>query len=390
MVLTGCARQNHPNIQLKCVMHKGIGRYRMGKPEQVTRQDVLAALSKVQEPELHKDLVSLNMIRDLEIQGDKVRFTVMLTTPACPLRSQIEREARQSVEALAGVGSVEVKLDSNVPSDGRARGLLELPIRNAVAIASGKGGVGKSTVAVNVAVALAQSGARVGLLDADIYGPNVPTMMGVDHLPPLRDNKLVPAEAYGVKIMSIGFLVKPDQPLIWRGPMLHSAIRQFLTDVEWGELDYLIIDLPPGTGDAALSLAQSLPLSGGVIVTLPQQVSLDDARRGLEMFRQLNVPIFGVVENMSYLELPNGERMDIFGSGGGERLAQESGVPFIGPIPMDPSVREGGDAGKPVVVAKPDSPVARALRSIAEDVAAKISVAAVKGDSSFVPINMVG
>jgi ATP-binding protein involved in chromosome partitioning len=248
--------------------------------------------------------------------------------------------------------------------------------------------VGKSTIAVNIAVVLAQSGARVGLLDADIYGPNVPTMMGVSQLPAPKNNRLMPAEAYGVKLMSIGFLVKPDQPLIWRGPMLHSAIRQFLSDVEWGELDYMIIDLPPGTGDAALSLAQSLPLSGGVIVTLPQQVSLDDARRGLEMFRQLNVPIFGVVENMSYLELPDGTRMDVFGTGGGERLANESGVPFIGAIPMDPSVRAGGDSGEPVVISHPESPVARALSHVAQDVAAKISVAAVR-QSNFVPINLI-
>jgi ATP-binding protein involved in chromosome partitioning len=284
---------------------------------------------------------------------------------------------------------VEVKLDANVPNDGRARGLLQLPIRNAIAVASGKGGVGKSTVAVNVAIVLAQSGARVGLLDADIYGPNVPTMMGVERLPAPEGDKLIPAEVYGVKLMSIGFLVKPDQPLVWRGPMLHSAIRQFLTDVSWGELDYLVVDLPPGTGDAALSLAQSLPLSGSVIVTLPQQVSLDDARRGLEMFRQLDVNVFGVVENMSYLELPDGTRMDVFGSGGGERLAQEAGVPFIGAIPMDPSVREGGDSGKPVVIAHPDAAVSRALRAIAEDVAAKISVAAVEG-AEFIPIDMVG
>jgi len=356
----------------------------------ITEQAVMAALSKVQEPELHRDLVSLNMIRNLEILGSKVHFTILLTTPACPLRSQIEREARQAVAALPGVDAVEIKMDANVPSDGRPRGLLELPIRNAIAIASGKGGVGKSTVAVNVAVVLAQSGANVGLLDADIYGPNVPTMMGVNQLPPPREGKLVPAEAYGVKLMSIGFLVKPDQPLIWRGPMLHSAIRQFLTDVVWGELDYLVIDLPPGTGDAALSLTQSLPLSGGVIVTLPQQVSLEDARRSLEMFRQLDVPIFGVVENMSYLELPNGTRMDIFGSGGGEKLAREAGVPFIGAIPIDPSVREGGDQGKPVVLTHPDSPVARAFYHIAEDTAARISVAAMRQNNNFVPINLIG
>jgi ATP-binding protein involved in chromosome partitioning len=328
-------------------------------------------------------------VRDLEIEADQVNFTIMLTTPACPLRSQIEREAREAVAALPGVSSVGIKFDSDVPSDGRQRGLLELPIRNAVAIASGKGGVGKSTVAANVAVVLAQSGARVGLLDADIYGPNIPTMMGINHLPPPGEGKLFPAEAYGVKLMSIGFLVKPEQPLIWRGPMLHSAIRQFLTDVVWGELDYLVIDLPPGTGDAGLSLAQSMPLSGGVIVTLPQQVSLDDARRGLEMFRQLNVPVFGVVENMSYLELPDGTRMDVFGAGGGERLARETGVPFIGAVPMDPAVREGGDNGVPVVVSHPESPVAQALKNVAKDLAAKVSVAAVQ-QNDFIPINMIG
>lgn len=357
--------------------------------ENVSEQAVMAALSKVQEPELHRDLVTLNMIRDLKIEGNKVGFTVVLTTPACPLRSTIEREARQAVEAIPGVSAVEVKFDANVPTDGRPRGLLRLPIRNAIAIASGKGGVGKSTVAVNVAVGLAQSGARVGLLDADIYGPNIPTMMGVKHLPPATEEKLYPAEAYGVKLMSIGFLVRSDQPLIWRGPMLHSAIRQFLTDVEWGELDYLVIDLPPGTGDAALSLTQSMPLSGGIIVTLPQQVSLDDARRGLEMFRQLNVPVFGVVENMSYLELPDGSRMDVFGTGGGERLALESGVPFIGAIPLDPTVRQGGDAGVPILVSAPDSAVSKALHSITMDIAAKISVAAVQ-QSDFIPINLVG
>lgn len=361
----------------------------MGKHE-ITSQAVMAALSKVQEPELHRDLVTLNMIRDVKIEGDNVSLTVMLTTPACPLRSQIERQVREAVAAIPGVASVQVKLDANVPTDGRARGLLELPIRNAIAIASGKGGVGKSTVAVNMAVVLAQSGAKVGLLDADIYGPNVPTMMGIDHLPNPKQDKLVPAEVYGVKLMSIGFLVKPDQPLIWRGPMLHSAIRQFLTDVDWGELDYLVIDLPPGTGDAALSLAQSMPLSGGVIVTLPQQVSLDDARRGLEMFRQLDIEVFGVVENMSYLELPDGARMDIFGTGGGERLAKEAGVDFIGSLPMDPSVRMGGDSGKPVVLSQPNSAVAQAFRQITEQIAARISVAAVKQSNNIIPINMIG
>jgi ATP-binding protein involved in chromosome partitioning len=359
----------------------------MSKTE-VTQEAVIGALSKVQEPELYKDLVSLNMIRDLKIDGSAVSFTIMLTTPACPLKSQIEREAREAVAKVAGVSNVEIKLDANVPNDGRMRGLVNLPIRNAIAIGSGKGGVGKSTVAVNVAVVLAQSGARVGLLDADIYGPNIPTMMGIERMAPPVDGKMIPPEAYGVKVMSIGFLVKAEQPLIWRGPMLHSAIRQFLSDVEWGELDYLIVDLPPGTGDAGLSVAQSLPLSGGVIVTLPQQVSLDDARRGLEMFRQLNVNLLGVVENMSYLELPDGTRMDIFGSGGGEKLANQAGVPFIGAIPMDSSVRTGGDSGNPVVLTDPETPVALALRAVAQDIAAKVSVAAVK--NNFVAINMVG
>jgi ATP-binding protein involved in chromosome partitioning len=358
--------------------------------ESISREAVLAALSRVQEPELHKDLVTLNMIRDLLIEDGNVSFTVVLTTPACPLRGRIENEARQAALSVPGVRSVHVKMDASVPSDGRPRGLLNLPVRNAVAIASGKGGVGKSTVAVNIAVSLAQSGAKVGLLDADIYGPNVPTMMGVKRLPPQNNSgKLTPAEAYGVELMSIGFLVKPGQPLIWRGPMLHSAIRQFLSDVTWGELDYLIIDLPPGTGDAQLSLAQSIPLSGGVIVTLPQEVSLEDARRGLEMFRELNVPVLGVIENMSYLELPDGARVDVFGSGGGEKLAGAAKVPFLGQIPMDPSVRAGGDQGTPIVASNPESAAALALRSLSEMIAAQLSVAALKGESG-VKINIIG
>jgi len=356
--------------------------------KKITQEMIVAALSKVQEPELHQDLVTLNMIRNIEIKGDKVSFTVMLTTPACPLRGRIEKETREAVMTVPGVKSVEVKLDSDVPNDGRMRGLLNMPIRNAIAIGSGKGGVGKSTVAVNIAVALAQSGARVGLMDADIYGPNIPTMMGVAKLPPPTEQKLIPAEAHGVKLISMGLLVKPGQPLIWRGPMLNSAIRQFLGDVEWGELDYLIIDLPPGTGDAVLSLAQALPLSGAIIVTLPQLVSLEDASRGLNMFKQLEVPILGVIENMSYLDLPDGTRMDIFGSGGGEQLAEASGTPFLGKIPIDKNVRIGGDTGKPIVVSNPDSPVAKALREIAECMAARASVAAM-GTNNSLPINIV-
>ena len=355
---------------------------------EASAKQVMAALSTVQEPELGRDLVTLGMIKELAVEGGKVDFTIELTTPACPLKGQIEREARQAVEALPGVQQVGITFSSNVRSDGRERGLLRLPIHNAVAVASGKGGVGKTTVAVNLAVALARAGARVGLLDADIYGPNVPMMMGATEMPEPRDGRLIPAQAHGVRVMSIGFLVPRGQPLIWRGPMLHSAIRQFIADVEWGELDYLVIDLPPGTGDAQLSLTQTLPLSGGVIVTLPQQVSLEDARRGLEMFRSMDVPVLGVVENMSYLELPGGERVDIFGQGGGERLAREAGVPFLGSVPIDPAVRQGGDAGQPVILARPDSAAARALTALAEAVAARLSVQAARGPG-VVPIEMI-
>jgi ATP-binding protein involved in chromosome partitioning len=355
----------------------------------VTRDAVLNALRTVNDPDLKKDLVSLNMIQDLEIKNSEVNFTIMLTTPACPMKDKMKTEALAAVQAVPGVQKVNIEMDADIPSDGRNRGLLQVGVKNAIAIASGKGGVGKSTVAVNIAVSLAKSGARVGLLDADIYGPNIPTMMGVEALPPAKEKKLVPAEAYGVQVMSIGFLVRRDQPIIWRGPMLHSAIRQFLTDVLWDDLDYLVIDLPPGTGDAQLSLTQSLPLSGGLIVTLPQQVSLDDALRGLEMFRQLNVPILGVIENMSYLELPDGTRMDIFGTGGGKRLAEQTKAPFIGSIPMDASIRVGGDTGKPIVISHPKSPAAKALDEIAMEVAAKVSIAALSQDG-VVPIDMIG
>jgi len=336
-------------------------------PGKISNETILAALGKVQEPELHRDLVTLNMIRDLEIKGSIVNFTIVLTTPACPLRNRIEQEAKAALLAIPGVEIVNVKMDASVPNDGRMRGMRTLPIRNAIAIASGKGGVGKSTVAVNLAVALVQSGARVGLMDADIYGPNIPTMMGVRQIPGTNGDKLIPAEAYGVKLMSMGLLVKPGQPLIWRGPMLNSAIQQFLSDVEWGELDYLIVDLPPGTGDAPLSLAQILPLSGVLIVTLPQAVSLEDASRGLEMFRALEVPILGVIENM---------RGEFFGSGGGEDLARIAKVPFLGAVPMETPVRQSGDTGEPVIVSKPNSGAAKALKAIAMQVAARISVAA--------------
>ena len=354
----------------------------------ITQEAILKALSAVQEPDLGQDLVTLNMVRNIEIENGNISFTVMLTTPACPFRAKLERDSKEAVMGIEGVKSVTVKMDSDVPNDGRMRGLVKMPIRNAIAVGSGKGGVGKTTVAVNVAVALAQTGARVGLMDADIYGPNTPTMLGVEKLPPPNGPRLIPAEVYGLKMISMGLLVKPGQPLIWRGPMLNSAIRQFLSDVEWGELDYLIVDLPPGTGDASLSLAQALPLSGAVIVTLPQLVSLEDAGRGLNMFKTLDVPILGIIENMSYLELPDGSRMDIFGTGGGERLAQITETPFLGKIPIDQNVRIGGDTGKPIVISHPDSPVANVLREISGNLAAKVSVAAL-GSKNDIPITIV-
>ena len=341
-------------------------------PEKISNETILAALGKVQEPELHRDLVTLNMIRDLESKGSTVNFTILLTTPACPLRSQIEREAKTAVLAIPGVEAVNVKMDASVPNDGRMRGLLNLPIRNAIAVASGKGGVGKSTVAVNLAVALVQSGARVGLMDADIYGPNIPTMMGVKQIPGTNGEKLVPAEAYGVKLMSMGFLVKPGQPLIWRGPMLNSAIRQFLSDVDWGELDYLIVDLPPGTGDVQMTLAQKSHVDGAIVVSTPQDVALLDARKGIDMFQQLKVPVLGLIENMSTHICSNcGHEEHIFGHGGVRAEAERLGVPLLAEIPLHLDIRIASDGGAPIVVSKPESAQAQSFRQLARDLIAQ-------------------
>ncbi len=354
---------------------------RNNKDGGVTETAVMAALSNVIEPELHRDLVSLNMIRDLKIEGNDVTFTIMLTTPACPLRGKMEADSRAALASVPDIGQISINWDSNVPADARIKDQLGQSFRNTIAVSSGKGGVGKSTVAVNLAISLAKSGARVGLLDADILGPNIPMMMGVEQMPPPQNRKMVPAENFGVKFISMAFLVKPDQPLIWRGPMLHSAIRQLLTDVEWGELDYLIIDLPPGTSDAQLTLAQVLPLSGTIVVTQPMQVAASDALRGLKMFEKLEVPILGVVENMS------GE---FFGTGAGEKLATDYDTEFLGSVPMDANVRVGGDSGQPMVVAFPDSPAAQAFNEIAQKVAARISVLTLKKSTNFIPIELVG
>lgn len=352
------------------------------KSNGVTEDAVMEALSTVIEPELHRDLVSLNMIRNLEIDGNDISFTIMLTTPACPLKGKMEQDSRAALSKVEGLEEITINWDSNVPTDNRIGDQLGQQFRNTIAVSSGKGGVGKSTIAVNLAIALAQEGARVGLLDADILGPNIPMMMGVDKMPPPQNRRMIPAENFGVKFISMAFLVKPDQPLIWRGPMLHSAIRQLLSDVEWGELDYLIVDLPPGTGDAQLTLAQVLPLSGALIITQPMDVAASDALRGLKTFEKLEVPILGIIENMS------GE---FFGTGAGEKLANTYDTAYLGTVPLDANVRVGGDQGEPVVVTYPDSAAAQALRQIARDVAARVSVTTLSSQSSsFIPIEMVG
>jgi ATP-binding protein involved in chromosome partitioning len=340
-----------------------------------TEAKVMEALSHVIEPELHKDLVTLNMIRNLQIDDGVVDFTVMLTTPACPLKNQIEDEARGAVMAVPGVKTVNVNFDASVPSDRRLLSKMDIGVKNAIAVASGKGGVGKSTIATNLALALAQSGATVGLLDADIYGPNIPLMMGVHERPKAANGRILPPQGYGVKLMSMGFLVEEGTPIIWRGPMIHSALRQFLSDVDWGDLDYMVVDLPPGTGDASLSLVQSLTLTGVIIVTTPQDVALADVVKGIAMFKHLEVSVLGVVENMSYFVCGHcGERTDIFSHGGGEAVAERMNVPFLGEVPIDPVVRAGGDSGQPVVIAEPKSPAAVAINEIAAKVAAAISV----------------
>jgi ATP-binding protein involved in chromosome partitioning len=345
------------------------------------RDAVLNALRVVVDPDIRRDIVSLGFVKGLAIDGGRVSFTIELTTPACPVKDQLRAQAAAAVQALPGVDQVEVQLTAKVRSaSAPEQGKPPLPgVKNVIAVGAGKGGVGKTTVAVNLAVALARCGSRVGLLDGDIYGPNVPMMLGLQTQLTTDGKQIVPAEKHGVQVVSIGFLTQDDAPIIWRGPMLHGAIQQFFREVAWKDLDYLIVDMPPGTGDVALSLSQTVPVVGSIVVTTPQQVSLADSRRAIRMYQKLNIPPIGIVENMSYYACPNcHHEADIFGHGGGERLAADMNVPFLGRLPVYQPIREGSDAGVPLVIGEPDSQAARAFLTVAERTAAQVSIAAHK------------
>jgi len=338
-------------------------------------EQVLNVLKKVQDPDLHKDIVSLGFIRNLKIDNGTVAFDLNLTTPACPVKDQMRDEAVALVKALPGVQNVEIKMTSEVRQTPQLDKSALKGVRNIVAVGSGKGGVGKSTMAVNIAASLGAAGARVGLLDGDIYGPTTPIMLGLDLPPKSVGNRMIPQEAAGLKFISMGLLVKSEQPLIWRGPMAHKALQQCLFDVDWGELDYLVVDLPPGTGDVHLTLAQAVPLTGAVIVSTPQDVGLRISMKTLRMFQQTRVPILGIIENMSYYICPHCNSQDhIFGHGGGRRAAEQLGIPFLGEVPLDLAIRTQSDIGSPIVLAQPNSPSGRMLREIAERVAAQISI----------------
>lgn len=357
----------------------------------ITEDQVLTALSEVQDPDLHKNIVALGFVKKLRIDGGKVSFNVELTTPACPVKEELKAQCEKVVKAIPGVETVSVEMTSNVRGSNMATGSrIQLPtVKNVIAVASGKGGVGKSTVTINLAMALSQTGARVGILDADIYGPSLPLMMGIKERPVTEGDKVMPVQKDGVKMISMGFLVPENQPVIWRGPMVHGALMQFMNQVQWGDLDYLLIDMPPGTGDAQLTISQSAPLSGAVIVTTPQEVSLLDARRGLMMFQNVKVPILGVIENMSGFVCSHcNETTHIFRQGGGEKIAQEMKIPLLGAIPIDPRLAEGGDAGKPTVVAHPDAEVSKIYRKIAGEVAAQLSILQAQAAGQFQPLSL--
>ncbi len=339
-----------------------------------SQEAILTALSQVQDPELFRDIVSLGMVKSVEWGGPRLFLGIELTTPACPLKDTIGADVRRVLAPL-GIDDVEIAWSAQVGSSRGPDAERAPGIRNVVAVASGKGGVGKSTVAVNLAVALRLDGARVGLMDVDIYGPSAPLMTGTEGVKPeVREGRIRPVEAHGISVLSMGYLVPAGQAVVWRGPMLHKAITQFFEDVDWGELDYLIVDLPPGTGDVQLSLSQIFPLTGAVMVTTPQPVALIDVEKGANMFERVNVPLLGIVENMSWFACPCcGTRSEIFSHGGGRDAAKRHGWPFLGEIPIDPTVRVGGDEGTPVVVSHPDSAVSQAFRATARTLAGKVS-----------------
>lgn len=342
----------------------------------VTQEQVLSVLRTIEDPDLHKDIVTLGFVKDVKIAGGEVDFTIELTTPACPVKDQMKTEAEEKVGVLPGVSVARAKMTADVRARGGFGRQAVAGVRNIIAVGAGKGGVGKSTTSVNLAVALSRRGARVGLMDADVYGPNIPQMLGIKDQPEVSDDKkMIPPVAHGIKVISMGMLVPADQPIIWRGPMLHGAVQQFMRDVAWGELDYLVVDLPPGTGDVSLSMAQSVPVAGAVVVTTPQSVSVSDVRKAVGMYRQLNIPILGVIENMSHFVCPHcGEVTDIFGTGGGEAMATDLGIPFLGKVPIDTRVRKGGDEGVPIVVAAPEAKAAKAFDELASKVAAQVSI----------------
>jgi ATP-binding protein involved in chromosome partitioning len=361
--------------------------------KEITAEAILATLKTVRDPELNGSLVELDMIKDVRVERGRVAFEVELATPACPHRSQIQADCERALRALPGVEAVDIRFGANVRGTQATPGAENLipSVKNTVLVASGKGGVGKSTVAVNLAVALGQSGARVGLLDADIYGPSIPIMMGIRERPTLDgENKVRPLRGQGIDVMSIGYLVDPDTAMIWRGPMLNGAVVQLLRDVGWGALDYLVVDLPPGTGDVQLTIAQRVAVAGAVVVTTPQAVALADVVRAKRMFDKVNIPTLGLVENMASFVCPSCNAVhDIFARGGGERLARELESPFLGSIPIDPRIRAGGDAGAPMVVTHPDSPASQAFRDIAGLLADKIAVQAMTSGAGSIPIRVV-
>lgn len=342
----------------------------------VTEEQVRQALSQVRDPELGRDLVSLGMVRNIQIESGQVSFELVLTTPACPLREHLTEMARQAVAKLPGVEQVNVRVTAEVAQSVPLESLLP-GVKNIIAIGSGKGGVGKTTVAVNLAIALAQLGAKVGLLDADIYGPNIPRMLGLKQVPDFdeKEQKIIPLQAWGIKVMSLGFLIGEDQPVIWRGPILARALQQLIFEVAWGELDYLLVDLPPGTGDVQLSLAQLVPVTGAVIVTTPQDVALYDSLKGAATFERLNVPVLGVIENMSYFVCPHcGKETSIFRRGAVEVEFAQRGIRLLGAVPLSPEVCEGSDLGLPIVASFPNSPVAEAFQKIATQLASAVSI----------------